>query len=203
VTWLEGRFDLLVGLTIALGTAATLVVGVQHVQAGALTVGSLLVIMAYLTQIYEPLKTMSKKIADLQSGLASANRAFVLLDQVQEVIERPHSRPLSGAVGGGRVPQCILRVSGRPRGPPRHFVHREAGNAGGNRRPNRCRQDHIKEPAHAVLRSLQEGDLARRFCPARVQTIRPAKTVCDGLAGSRFVFSHNSGKYRLCKPSGN
>jgi ATP-binding cassette, subfamily B, bacterial len=114
VTWLEGRFDLLVGLTIALGTAATLVVGVQHVQAGALTVGSLLVIMAYLTQIYEPLKTMSKKIADLQSGLASANRAFVLLDQVQEVIERPHSRPLSGAVGAVEFRNVSFAYPGGP-----------------------------------------------------------------------------------------
>jgi ATP-binding cassette, subfamily B, bacterial len=114
VTWLEGRFDLLVGLTIALGTAATLVVGVQHVQAGALTVGSLLVIMAYLTQIYEPLKTMSKKIADLQSGLASANRAFVLLDQVQEVVERPHSRPLSRAVGAVEFRNVSFAYPGGP-----------------------------------------------------------------------------------------
>jgi ATP-binding cassette subfamily B protein len=114
VAWLEGRFDLLVGLTIALGTAATLVVGVQHVQAGALTVGSLLVIMAYLTQIYEPLKTMSKKIADLQSGLASANRAFVLLDQVQEVVERPHSRPLSRAVGAVEFRNVSFAYPGGP-----------------------------------------------------------------------------------------
>src|SRR5262249_43811070 len=33
MAYLEGRFDLLVGLTIAVGTAATLVIGVQHVQA--------------------------------------------------------------------------------------------------------------------------------------------------------------------------
>ena len=99
VAWLEGRFDLFVGLTTAVGTATTLVIGVRHVQAGVLTVGSLLVVMTYLTHIYEPLRTISKKIADLQSSLASAHRAFLLLDHVQEVVERPHSLSVSRAVG--------------------------------------------------------------------------------------------------------
>jgi len=99
VAYLVGRFDLYVGLTIALGTAATLVIGVWHVQAGTLTVGSLLVLMAYLAQMYDPLKTISKKLGDIQSSLASAERAFALLDEVPEVAERPHTRPLSRAAG--------------------------------------------------------------------------------------------------------
>jgi ATP-binding cassette subfamily B protein len=99
VAYLEGRFDLFVGLTIAVGSAATLVIGVWHVQAGTLTVGSLLVLMAYLAQIYEPLKTISKKLGDVQSSLASAERAFALFDEVPEVAERAHTRPLSRAAG--------------------------------------------------------------------------------------------------------
>jgi ATP-binding cassette subfamily B protein len=99
VAYLGGSFDLFVGLTIAVGTAATLVIGVWHVQAGTLTVGSLLVMMAYLAQIYEPLKTISKKLGDVQSGFASAERAFALLDEVPEVTERAHPRPL-GRAGG-------------------------------------------------------------------------------------------------------
>jgi ATP-binding cassette subfamily B protein len=99
VAYLEGRFDLFVGLTLAMGTAASLIIGVWHVQAGTLTVGSLLVLMAYLTQIYEPLKTVSKKLGDVQAGLASAERAFALLDEAPEVIERPHARSLHRATG--------------------------------------------------------------------------------------------------------
>src|SRR5262249_54712042 len=98
-TYLECRFDLAVGITIAVGTAATLVIGVQNVQAGTLTVGSLLVLMTYLAQIYEPLKTISHKIGDLQASLASAERAFALLDEVPEVVQRPHARPVSRAAG--------------------------------------------------------------------------------------------------------
>jgi ATP-binding cassette subfamily B protein len=55
--------------------------------------------MAYLAQIYEPLKTISKKLGDLQSSLASADRTFALLDEITEVTQRPHSQPLIRAVG--------------------------------------------------------------------------------------------------------
>ena len=99
VAYLGGSFDLFVGLTIAVGTAVTLVIGVWHVQAGTLTVGSLLVMMAYLAQIYEPLKTISRKVGDVQSGLASAERAFALLDEVPEVSERANPRSLDRALG--------------------------------------------------------------------------------------------------------
>ena len=96
----EGRYGLLVGLTTALGTGAVLFIGVQHVQANLLTLGQLLMAVTYLGQLYEPLKTVSKKAATLQSYLASAERAFALLDQQPEVPERPDARPLERARGG-------------------------------------------------------------------------------------------------------
>jgi ATP-binding cassette, subfamily B, bacterial len=95
----EGVFGLLVGTTIAAGTALILYVGVRHVQAGTLTLGSLLLIMGYLTQLYEPLRTMSKKAASLQAAFASAERAFSLLDEAPDVVERPDARPLERAEG--------------------------------------------------------------------------------------------------------
>jgi ATP-binding cassette subfamily B protein len=95
----QGGLDTVVGLTLAVGTAAALFVGALHVRNGALTLGELLVVMAYLAQLYEPLKTFSKKVTELQSGLASAERAFSLLDELPEVIERPNARPLARASG--------------------------------------------------------------------------------------------------------
>jgi ATP-binding cassette subfamily B protein len=96
---IQGRFDLYIGVTLSAGTALVLYFGVLHVQRGLLTLGDLLIVMAYLAQIYEPLKTASKTITELQSGLASAERAFSLLDHVPEVIERPGARKLSRARG--------------------------------------------------------------------------------------------------------
>jgi ATP-binding cassette subfamily B protein len=95
----QGVLGLVVGLTIALGTAAVLVIGVSHVQAGVLTLGELLLVMGYLAQLYSPLKTMSKKVASLQSHLAGAERAFSLLAEPLDVAERPNARPVARARG--------------------------------------------------------------------------------------------------------
>jgi len=106
VTFIEGGFGLLVGLTTAAGTAAVLFVGVRNVQAGALTLGDLLLVMGYLAQLYTLLNQLSKSNTALQSSLASAERAFSLLDEAPDVVERPDARPLehaSGAVTFGDV----------------------------------------------------------------------------------------------------
>ena len=95
----QGRYGILVGLTMTFGTATVLWLGARHVQAGTLTLGSLLLVMAYLGQLYEPLRTIGRKVASLQGHLASVERAFFLLDQLPEVVERPDARPLSRALG--------------------------------------------------------------------------------------------------------
>ena len=95
----EGRFSLIVALVTAAGTALVLYTGVQHVQAGVLTLGNLLLLMGYAGKLYEPMKTISRKMAMLQGHLASAERAFALLDEKPEVIERAGARPLARASG--------------------------------------------------------------------------------------------------------
>jgi ATP-binding cassette, subfamily B, bacterial len=99
VAFFQSGFELLVGMTTAAGTAAALVIGVMHVQSGLLTLGSLLIVMAYLAQLYSPLSTLSKLMTDLQAALASAERAFALFDEVPEVVERPDARPLARSTG--------------------------------------------------------------------------------------------------------
>jgi ATP-binding cassette subfamily B protein len=95
----EGGFALLVALTTAVGKAAVLFVGVRHVLSGVLTLGELLLVMSYLAQLYKPLRTLSQSQAALQRSLASAERAFSLLDEAQDVVEGPDARPLSRASG--------------------------------------------------------------------------------------------------------
>ena len=95
----QALFNVLIGLTIAVGTAAALYFGVRHVRAGTLTVGSLLMIMAYIAQIYQPLQTLTGKVTDLQVWLASLDRAFMLLDQQPEIAEREGAKKLRAAQG--------------------------------------------------------------------------------------------------------
>jgi ATP-binding cassette subfamily B protein len=99
LSFTEAAFGLAVNTAIAIGTAAVLFVGVRHVQTGVLTVGELLIVMAYLSQLYGPLETISQKVGDLQSSLASAERAFELLDEIPDVVEKPHARRLVRARG--------------------------------------------------------------------------------------------------------
>lgn len=99
LAFIEGIFGFYVGLIMAGGTAAVLFVGVRHVVLGALTLGELLLVMGYLSQLYEPLKIISRKTVSLQSHLASAERAFSVLDEMPDVRERPTARSLSRAVG--------------------------------------------------------------------------------------------------------
>jgi ATP-binding cassette subfamily B protein len=99
LSFTEAAFGLAVNTAIAIGTAAVLFVGVRHVQTGVLTLGELLIVMAYLTQLYGPLETISQKVGDLQSSFASAERAFELLDETPDVQEKPHARRLVRARG--------------------------------------------------------------------------------------------------------
>jgi ATP-binding cassette subfamily B protein len=110
----EEAMDLVLGLTTALGSATVLYVGAQHVRSGVLTLGDLLLVMGYLTQLYDPLKTISRRIASLQSHLASAERALALLDESPDVVEREGARPLARARGAVSIRDVSFAYGGGP-----------------------------------------------------------------------------------------
>jgi len=95
----QAVYNMLIGLTIAGGTAASLYIGVLHVRAGVLTVGSLLVVMAYIAQLYQPLQALTNKTSDLQAWMISLQRCFTILDSEPEIEESPHALPLERAAG--------------------------------------------------------------------------------------------------------
>jgi ATP-binding cassette subfamily B protein len=99
LAFVEGGFSLAVSLITAAGAAAVLYIGVNHVRSGAFTLGDLLLVMGYLGQLYGPLNEISNSKATVQGSLASAERAFSLLDEAPDVVERPHARPLARASG--------------------------------------------------------------------------------------------------------
>jgi ATP-binding cassette subfamily B protein len=84
---IQAGFHVLIGFCIALGTAVALVMGVTEVRQQLMTVGEFLLVMAYMAQLYEPLRTMSTKLPELQSSFASLHRAFALLDETPELSE--------------------------------------------------------------------------------------------------------------------
>jgi len=112
---IEGGFDLMIGLTVAGGTAAALLIGIRHVQAGQLSLGDLLLVMSYLAQLYAPLQTITRKVAELQSSLAGAERVFTLLDELPDVAEAPGARAITRAAGAVSFHQVTFAYeAGRP-----------------------------------------------------------------------------------------
>ena len=99
LAFVEGGFGILVASTTALGMAAVLFIGARDIKGNTLTAGELLYVMGLMSQLYAPLRAMSKKMASLQTHLAGAERAFALLDEAPDVVERPNARPLPRAKG--------------------------------------------------------------------------------------------------------
>ena len=93
--FMQGGLGILVALLTALGTAAVLYIGVRD----KLTTGNLVYVMGLISQLYAPLKTIGKKMATMQTHLAGAERAFALLDETPDVVEKPGARPLARARG--------------------------------------------------------------------------------------------------------
>src|SRR5438105_62127 len=84
---IQAGYHLLISFAIAAGSAAALLIGIRHVQMGLVTLGSLLLVMAYVAQLYDPLRTISSKIPELQSWMVSLERAFALFEESPELAE--------------------------------------------------------------------------------------------------------------------
>jgi ATP-binding cassette, subfamily B, bacterial len=82
----QASYHLLTVTVLAGSSAATLWIAVGHVLRGTLTLGELLLIMSYVAQLYEPVKTVSGKLPEMQSWMVSAYRAFSLLEQEPEAV---------------------------------------------------------------------------------------------------------------------
>jgi len=92
-------YSLLVGILTAAGLAAVLYIGIGHVQARILTLGSLLVVNYYVTQLYGPLRNVGQSILDIQMSLTGVERYRAVLDEKPDVPESPKALPLARARG--------------------------------------------------------------------------------------------------------
>ncbi len=92
-------YSLLVGVVTASGLAAVLYIGIGHVQAGILTLGNLLVVNFYVTQLYTPLRNVGQSILDIQMSLTGIERYNSVLDEKPDVPESPSALPLIRAKG--------------------------------------------------------------------------------------------------------
>lgn len=103
-----------IALVFALGTAAIVGIGAQQVLAGRLTLGSLLVFLAYLGQLYEPLNQLSHAGVTWADATAGTQRVFELLDSPSDLTEAPEARAIEATPGPGPAVASAPRSSTRP-----------------------------------------------------------------------------------------
>ena len=82
-------FFIALGLVAAVGTAAVYWVGGQLVISGAITIGTLVALAAYVTRIYQPLTALTNARVDVMTALVSFDRVFEVLDTPNPIVDRP------------------------------------------------------------------------------------------------------------------
>jgi len=83
-------------LTLTAALATAVVYGWGGVQAvnGALTVGTVVALAAYLTRLYAPLTALSNVQIDIMTALVSFDRVFEILDLEPMIQDAPDARPI-------------------------------------------------------------------------------------------------------------
>jgi subfamily B ATP-binding cassette protein MsbA len=98
---LQSMFSPMVDVIATLGTVLVLWIGAQRVLDGTMTLGLLLVFIAYLKAMYAPMKSLAKLTTVISRGQASAERIQEILDTAPAVADQPGAvpaPPLSGEV---------------------------------------------------------------------------------------------------------
>jgi ABC-type multidrug transport system fused ATPase/permease subunit len=91
------RFRVAAGTVTAVGTAVILGIGGLHKLQGSLSLGSLLVFLAYLSSLYTILESLAYSSSGFASAAAGARRVFEILNAEEEVRDAPGARPLKTA----------------------------------------------------------------------------------------------------------
>lgn len=96
---LGAAFQFLVSMVFTIGTVLFIYFGARFVHSGEMTLGELTLVVAYVGQIFGPLQSISKNIAEIQSSLVSVDRVFSVLNEEQEVEDNPHAASLDRVNG--------------------------------------------------------------------------------------------------------
>ena len=84
----------------AVGTAAVYWLGGREAVQGALGVGTVVALAAYVTRLYSPLTDLASAQVDVLGAIVSFDRVFEVLDTPPSVADRPDAQPLPVPVEG-------------------------------------------------------------------------------------------------------
>ena len=108
--------------------AAVLLVGGRKVVSGELQLGDFIAFNVYVLMLVQPLRMLGYWVSEVQRAIASGERIFEVLDEPEEIVERPDALPLPA--GDGRLRFEHVSFGYDPERPVLHNVdlELEAGN---------------------------------------------------------------------------
>ena len=113
---IRGVFSPLVDLIELAGILLVVYFGTRAIAGGGLTLGGMLVFIAYLTRLYGPVRDLSSLSNTVFKALAGAERVIELLDERPRVADGPkHLDHVRGALGLRRRLVRLRRRAGRSR----------------------------------------------------------------------------------------
>lgn len=92
-------FSACVSVAMAAGTAAIIWVGAHRVITGHISLGDILVFVAYLGMLYQPMNAFTQSVSVMQSSRAQLQRVFDILDVRSQIVERPNAIRLPRVTG--------------------------------------------------------------------------------------------------------
>jgi ABC-type multidrug transport system fused ATPase/permease subunit len=113
VTVRQTVFSLAVNATTALGTAMVLGYGAYLVLQQQLTIGQLLVVVAYIGSVYKPLEAISGTIGALQDQFVNLQMAFDLLEKEADIKDTPGAVAITHSRGHLQFDHVSFRYEGR------------------------------------------------------------------------------------------
>jgi ATP-binding cassette subfamily B protein len=104
--WLSALFLPVVQIISAVAIGSIVFYGGIQVNVGALTIGGIQAFISYVTFMLWPIQDVARVYAEMQQAIASAERAFSLVDAQPEVADRPEAHDpgtISGDIEFDRV----------------------------------------------------------------------------------------------------
>lgn len=92
-------FFIALGLVGAIGTAAVYGIGGNLVITGAIELGTLVAMATFVTQIYNPLTSLTNARVDIMTAFVSFDRVFEILDLANAIVDRPGAVDLIDPTG--------------------------------------------------------------------------------------------------------
>ncbi len=87
------------GMAVSLGTAFVVWVASCQVMNGNLSIGDILVFLAYLGMLYQPMNTFSQSAGVIHSASAQLQRVFEIIDMVPDIKDKPDAIMLPSVRG--------------------------------------------------------------------------------------------------------